>query len=249
MLLKEKFFPSGAVIPPHDHPRAKICLTVGGGCTERREGKSYVHRTWSLQFNPVGSRHTYRVHAGGMRMFSITLESDWSGSLDGSALAPVSQDPGLAALAGRLYREFLQGEAASPAVFEDLLVELIARASGASEALSSRPPGWLNGALERMHDSFREPVSLSLIASQIGVHRSHLARTFRRYVGCTAAEYVRSLRFFHARNLLAETRLPLAEVAVAAGFSDQSHLGRVFQRMAGCTPSQMRRRLRESHAE
>jgi transcriptional regulator GlxA family with amidase domain len=41
--------------------------------------------------------------------------------------------------------------------------------------------------------------------------------------------------------MLRETQLPLSEIALAAGFSDQSHLARHFRRLTGMSPSLARR--------
>jgi AraC family transcriptional regulator len=48
-------------------------------------------------------------------------------------------------------------------------------------------------------------------------------------------------RLEHVEQLLHETRLPLSEIALAAGFSDQSHLSRHFRRSTGMPPSLARR--------
>jgi transcriptional regulator GlxA family with amidase domain len=48
-----------------------------------------------------------------------------------------------------------------------------------------------------------------------------------------------------AKDLIRDTRLPLAEVALACGFSDQIHLTRAFARALGQTPG--RRRASQVH--
>jgi AraC-like DNA-binding protein len=37
--------------------------------------------------------------------------------------------------------------------------------------------------------------------------------------------------------MLRETQLPLSEIALTSGFSDQSHLARHFRRLTGMSPS------------
>ena len=43
-----------------------------------------------------------------------------------------------------------------------------------------------------------------------------------------------------AKALLAESRLPLAEVGLRTGFSHQSHFTRLFRRLTGTTPQSYR---------
>jgi AraC family transcriptional regulator len=59
--------------------------------------------------------------------------------------------------------------------------------------------------------------------------------------GLPPHQYVIARRVERARQLLqAGTDLPLAEVAVEVGFSDQSQLSRHFKRLVGATPRQFR---------
>ena len=53
--------------------------------------------------------------------------------------------------------------------------------------------------------------------------------------------YLRRLRVEHARLGLIESDLPIAELALAAGFSSQAHFTRVFRRLVGTTPAAYRR--------
>ena len=57
-------------------------------------------------------------------------------------------------------------------------------------------------------------------------------------------EYVRRLRVEIACQRLASSDMPLAEIALAAGFSDQSHFTKTFRHYNGMTPGEYRRRLR-----
>ncbi|MBV8519518.1 MAG: helix-turn-helix transcriptional regulator [Acidobacteria bacterium] len=78
-----------------------------------------------------------------------------------------------------------------------------------------------------------------------GVHRAHFARVFRARFGCTPGELLRQLRVEHAQSLLASTDVPLAEIALAAGFSSQSHFTATFRAYAGVTPAAFRRDARD----
>ena len=60
-------------------------------------------------------------------------------------------------------------------------------------------------------------------------------------MGEGVGETRRRRRVETASALLRNTRLPLAEVALAAGFCDQSHMNRCFAAVLGRTPLQVRR--------
>jgi AraC family transcriptional regulator len=64
---------------------------------------------------------------------------------------------------------------------------------------------------------------------------------FRTNVGCTPGEYVRRLRVEFACHRISSSDMPLIEIALEAGFSDQSHLTKNFKRYTGMTPARFRR--------
>jgi AraC-like DNA-binding protein len=77
------------------------------------------------------------------------------------------------------------------------------------------------------------------VARQLGMSREGYSRAFRRSHGMPPQAFGLVLRLNHARDLLRKG-IPVAEVAVSAGFSDQSHLGRCFRHAFGVTPGRYR---------
>lgn len=108
---------------------------------------------------------------------------------------------------------------------------------------SSESP--IRDALEVLDREFHVPVSLRDLARRVGLRPSTLASRFHREVGMTVGAYTRCKRVELARRLLAESDMPVAEVARAAGFYDQSHLDRCFRKVTGVTPGEARRAARE----
>jgi AraC-like DNA-binding protein len=84
--------------------------------------------------------------------------------------------------------------------------------------------------------------SLSELSQVAGLSRFHLLRVFSRETGLTPHAYQVQLRLQKARALMRAGQ-PLAEAAMASGFSDQSHLTRHFKRVYGLTPGQYRKGL------
>jgi len=101
-------------------------------------------------------------------------------------------------------------------------------------------PGWLRRARDLLHDSFRLPLRVGLIAREIGVHPVHLTRVFRRHNGCTVSEYLRALRLAEAGRLILRQGHTIAEAAHEAGFADQAHLCRCFSERFGFSSKSFR---------
>jgi AraC-like DNA-binding protein len=77
--------------------------------------------------------------------------------------------------------------------------------------------------------------------ASLGFSYPHLCRRFREKFGVTPVEYKTARRLEYAKALLSNRKLPVAEVAEAAGFRDQGYFTRRFRRQNGMTPSAFRR--------
>ncbi len=87
-------------------------------------------------------------------------------------------------------------------------------------------------------------IVLSDLARDCGLSTSHFSRAFRRSFGASPHRWLVRRRIERAKELLAASAMPLAEVATACGFADQSHLTHVFTRHLGISPAAWRRTMR-----
>jgi AraC family transcriptional regulator len=85
-----------------------------------------------------------------------------------------------------------------------------------------------------------ESTKIAFLADLCGVSASHLARSFRQTTGMTLRAYMESVRIDRARRLLAETEMPIKDVAGASGFSTARYFSSAFRRVAGDTPRDFR---------
>ncbi len=90
---------------------------------------------------------------------------------------------------------------------------------------------------EFIEDNLHRTISLEDLASVVNVSRFHFSRLFKRSIGSTAINFVEQCRIRRAQALIADTDLPLAEIALTVGFVDQSHFTRRFHRHVGSTPA------------
>src|SRR5262249_52105387 len=143
-------------------------------------------------------------------------------------------------LALRLYHEFRSTDAASRLAIEGLILEIVAEACRLENSGTAGPPAWLRQGREILHEHFADALSLCDKAKMVDIHPVHMATAFKAHLHCTIGEYLRRLRVDYACRELAQSSKSLAEIASAAGFSDQSHLSRVLRQRLGMTPTEYR---------
>jgi AraC-like DNA-binding protein len=105
-------------------------------------------------------------------------------------------------------------------------------------------PGAMRRVREYVETHLSENIDLAVLASVAGFSVFHFAREFKRSAGVTPHHYLVQRRVERAQDMLARTDFNLAEIAVAAGFTDQSHLARQFRQILGVTPREFRWSLR-----
>jgi AraC family transcriptional regulator len=149
------------------------------------------------------------------------------------------------ALRSQLRTELLRPDAFSPLVLEGMLMTTVAHAGrGVGRRHHGKPPAWLLRAKELLQGFAGMPPTIEEIAHTTGVHPGHLSREFRRQFGCTPGEYGRQVRIDQAKVHLTKTKMPLTQISLQVGFSDQAHFTRTFKRYTGSTPLEYRRSFR-----
>lgn len=79
-------------------------------------------------------------------------------------------------------------------------------------------------------------LNVAALAARLSLHRASLHRLFTRHYGVPPVQYLARLRIARALELLAETRLPVADVAVRCGLPDLAHFSKLISRHTGYSP-------------
>jgi AraC-like DNA-binding protein len=93
-------------------------------------------------------------------------------------------------------------------------------------------------ALIHDHVQAGQDITLSQIASEVGLSPAYLIRSSKRATGLTPHAHVLGARIARARTLLVQG-VAAAQAASEAGFYDQAHLIRHFRRHYGVTPGRL----------
>lgn len=83
--------------------------------------------------------------------------------------------------------------------------------------------------------------SLEDLAESLGLSSRQLRRAVRQELGVSPIELAQTTRLLLAKRLIAETQLPLVQVALAAGFASVRRFNALFRQHYRLTPSAMRR--------
>ena len=98
--------------------------------------------------------------------------------------------------------------------------------------------------LEYIEEHLDQDISLEEMAASAGVSKTEVLRCFHKTLQTTPYSYVMEARLSKAADLLAETGLPVGEIASRTGFNQQSYFGKRFKEKMGVTPLEYRRKMR-----
>ncbi|MEP0393306.1 MAG: AraC family transcriptional regulator [Erythrobacter sp.] len=94
--------------------------------------------------------------------------------------------------------------------------------------------------VEWVFENLESLQSIQQIVNLTGMSQFKLNRRFRAVFDLDLGQWIIKQRIDRAQKLLTETAAPIAEIAFAAGYSDQSALTRQFRLSTGLTPRQFR---------
>ena len=235
----EKSYDGATSLEKHQHATAYLSFLLAGAYVEAANARETVCPSGTVIWHPPGETHSDRFHPDGGHLIDLEVASPWL--LEATrALRPAAESRifcgGLPyALGLRLYREL----SVDGGGVEDIVTELLSFFfCGGSDR---RPPAWFKRALQCVRDAEDSHQSLTAVAREAGVHPVHLARSFRRFLGCTFGDYQAKVRVQRAFEMLRTADRPIVEVAYACGFADHAHLCRTFKQCTGLTPTAFRK--------
>ncbi|MGH9842113.1 MAG: DUF6597 domain-containing transcriptional factor [Blastocatellia bacterium] len=227
--LRERVLPTGAahlVFRLTDHPlrifdgaddpegRTVSCAVIGGPRAEHYvRDISQPVRTIGVQFQPGAAELFLGAPAEELAGRHTPLEDLWgSAAIEARDRLIEAGDP-----------------EAQLALFESMLAARLPRVRGMHPAVAH--------ALAR----FAITDDVGEVVEESGYSHRRFIVLFRRAVGLSPKRYCRMLRFQRALQAIgADAHAAWADVALAAGYSDQPHFTREFRELTGLSPGQYR---------
>jgi AraC family transcriptional regulator len=138
-------------------------------------------------------------------------------------------------LAGRLYAESL-----AIALAIHFLRRYAACGPSASAVLGGLSPAKLSRTIAYIQAHLEDALPLATLAAVVQMSPNHFAHLFKQATGRTPHHYIRGCRITHAKQLLAETDLPLSAIGPQVGCNDQSYFTALFRKHVAMTPKAYR---------
>ena len=112
------------------------------------------------------------------------------------------------------------------------------------QALRDMPRFSLAEKVERvLQDRLHEPLSVGMLADQLGTSERSLLRHFKAHYGHAPLEHIQGLRVERAKALLETTHLSFDEIVERCGYSDSASFRKLFKRATTLTPADYRARF------
>jgi AraC family transcriptional regulator len=248
--MRKASYVQGAQSSNHNHENARFVFVLRGNFSEIYTGKKRECQPFTAIFRPPNEEHSDDYYGRGIICLSVEVQPEWLARVNQYDLklkdSADFRGGTLPFLISKLASEFDKQDNTSALAIEGVMLEITVEILRSENRNLPKEviPKWLFNARDFIHAEFTQNPSIAEIAAAVNVHPVHLARVFRRQFNCTIADYIRPLKVEAAKQALASTDTPLADIALDTGFPDQSHFSKTFKRLTNITPAEYRKLMR-----
>ena len=101
-------------------------------------------------------------------------------------------------------------------------------------------------SIQFIHEHYQQKITLQQLADLEHYHPAYYCGWFQKTTGQTPMAYIKNLRLTKAKELLAESSLPVLQIAQEVGYEHHSTLSRVFKEQEKISPAAYRERIQRS---
>jgi two-component system response regulator YesN len=91
-----------------------------------------------------------------------------------------------------------------------------------------------------IEENYNQNLSCEMIAQEVSLSASYLARVFQFSTGFSLMEYLTHVRIERAKELLKQETMPIYLVAERVGYNSPNYFNRVFRKQEGLSPKEYR---------
>ena len=230
--------------PVHMHEFFEIEYIISGSGTCVIDGREYEFSEGCIFFlSPI---NTHEIKSADAKIFNVMFrleecDESLSKSVFGAARFNMARLEGNdKQLAYYLLSEIVSVCSGDVGYAKLLLSCLLKKLGSFAKEDCPTPSSFTGRVLLYITENFTKGITLTSSAEHFGFTPTYFSYLFKQSVGINFSEYLDSIRFAHAKNLLLFTDCPILEVPIRSGFSDYSSFSRRFKKLFGLTPGEFR---------
>ena len=263
-------FPPGATSKPHQHPCIALHGCLNGPINLSIDGERFALESGHFFLLPPGATHHWqnrrnRIASTVGLLVDVDNPGRWSAAsgvphscrqlarlIDRPRFFDANRDPELRSAFWIAADMLMVDEARNDAAINGVLWLMLGLAIERLEPKSSETEQWNESArkIRRLLLSrVAESLSVEEIASEVHMSLTQAKKVFTATYGCGIKTYFNELKLYHAKRLLGDPNMNVAQVGVKLGFSSPSYFCRMFRAKTGQSPSEYREQLfgKKSH--
>ena len=240
----------------HYHPWYEFNYLEEGALYTTLEGVEFLSKKGQFFLIPPGKIHSHRNYNGmgddGFCMrWSLKPEGGPVMGESAGILSVSHPSPGLYPF-DRIFGALpLDNEWSRQGAMIQLLLGICAVYSPGRGAPScySQEETLVNQAIMYLSQYYERSIKVEEVANSLNVSYRHLARIFKSVTGQSIIQKLNEIRLEEAKRLLAETSLPVGEIAKQVGYSNEYYFSATFKQLIAETPSQYRAAIKSRQYE
>lgn len=235
--------PKGSVEPSHAHGGGELVYYVRGDGKSVIGDREYDYRAGSYAYIPPGVPHLERHETQTEVLFFVfEREDDFiqlkSGVFrDDGELLPLMEELSREIAQKRMYYEY-----AIKVAIERIILAVSRKQHTETEESVLRES--MKFAADYIRQNAHMCVDVRMLAGMVGYSYDYFRHRFAEFFGMGAKDYILKERLNKVKDYLANTDLPVGEIATRCSFSGAAHLSSAFGAKEGMTPQEYRRKKR-----
>lgn len=245
----------GIYFPAHFHPQIEVAYCISGAMTVLIDGTSYDLSPGDVALMFPNQRHYYyppEKESGTQCYLLLFYPTDtedyyqeWNFSLP---KVPIVRKEQLSESVSDIWDIFHKNYEENKEyklfkAYASLLIAHIMPQLELQPIEKGYDPEDIQIVLNYINQHFREDITLTKVAKELGFHPNRLSTFFNEKIGCSFISHVKALRIENARHLLKASRYSVNEIRVLSGFQSNRTFFRCFQEEFGMTPVEYRKSM------
>jgi AraC-like DNA-binding protein/quercetin dioxygenase-like cupin family protein len=251
------YITNGLSFPPHFQSQAEVVYVLEGNITIRINDKKETLTKGDIGVAFPNDVHSFQTEVESKVLIfivSVKLISSYFNSRSGKSvinpfLKHQEYDPAIEVLMLMLRDEYEQNR--GEMVIQGLLYAIFGKLDTyfIFKESSMLYDTTIQIVLSYIAEHYKENITLAETARKLGYSPYYISRVFNSKIGYRFNHYINSLRINMAQNLLRDTTLSVASIALECGFESLRNFNRAFKRQTNTTPLYYRKRYMDGYGK